>query len=255
VTAEVKGTVEYADGVWEGSLAEIETADAAIRHDASERVVDRLSRPNPFRAVGDTLGELTTFGKAEGQLGAGKHGGKTIEIILARSSLVGVHNVAKAGARPLIVAQNTVSLAQAIRRLGLHGTIPKRLTDRDPASSVCHGLVVVPHDPAGIRQAGAELTQPTLVGKAFGKAFGLPQNRHDPVIGAERYARPVDREVYIDGLLVSVTTRRALLEHVEGMLIARDSLLMGTPLQHVVSCMLPILKRSPSVSSAFKMYG
>jgi hypothetical protein len=67
-----------------------ETADAARRHDTSEGVVDRLSRPDPLRAVGDTLGELTALGKAESQLGAGKYGGKTIEIILVRSALMGV---------------------------------------------------------------------------------------------------------------------------------------------------------------------
>lgn len=73
-------------------------------------------------------------------------------------------------------------------------------------------------------------------------------------IGTKRHARPVDREAHIDALLVSVTTRRVLLERVEGMLITRHGLLVGTPLQHIVSRMLPILERPPSVSPAFKMH-
>jgi hypothetical protein len=56
-------------------------------------------------------------------------------------------------------------------------------------------------------------------------------------------------------MLVSVTTRRALLERVEGMLIARHGLLVGTPLQRIVPRMLPILERLSCVLPAFKMHG
>ena len=61
--AEVHTTFEVRDTLLDIPLVQMDRPDPSVRNAKAEEVIDRLSGPDRFLSMGDSLGKLTTFGE------------------------------------------------------------------------------------------------------------------------------------------------------------------------------------------------